>query len=195
MKCSVNITRICCEIEEGGNMNKMSCLVSVAAVFIVMITACTKTPESIPEQSLVHFPLDDMQDVITRDNVEIDKADSSDGNGSLKVSAAEPVTVRLYELHGTDVENARLLYRAKVRTKGLNGKVYLEMWVHLAGKGEFFTRNVHTAASGTTGWLTMEAPFFLKKGQNPDYLKLNLVIEGTGTAWIDDIRVDKAALQ
>jgi hypothetical protein len=40
-----------------------------------------------------------------------------------------------------------------------------------------------------------ETPFFLKKGENPDNVKLNLVINGKGTAWIDDIRVLKGPLQ
>jgi hypothetical protein len=36
--------------------------------------------------------------------------------------------------------------------------------------------------------------FFLKKGEKPDYIKLNLVIEGKGTAWIDDIGLFKTPL-
>ena len=34
-----------------------------------------------------------------------------------------------------------------------------------------------------------------KEGENPDNVKLNLVINGKGTAWIDDIRVLKGPLQ
>jgi hypothetical protein len=36
---------------------------------------------------------------------------------------------------------------------------------------------------------------FLKKGQNPDNVKLNLVIDGKGIAWIDDIWLLKAPLK
>ncbi len=36
------------------------------------------------------------------------------------------------------------------------------------------------------GW---EAPFFLKKNDDPDDIKLNLVINGKGTVWIDDLRL------
>lgn len=38
------------------------------------------------------------------------------------------------------------------------------------------------------------SPFFLQKGENPDNVKLNLVIKGKGTAWIDDIRVMQGPL-
>ena len=30
--------------------------------------------------------------------------------------------------------------------------------------------------------------------QNPDNVKLNLVVEGSGTVWIDDIRLEKVGL-
>jgi len=109
--------------------------------------------------------------------------------------AKEPTVVRLFELGDIDVENARLIYQAKVRTEGVEGQVFLEMWCHFPGKGEFFSRGLQTPLTGTTNWTTEETPFFLKKGENPDNVKLNLVINGKGTAWIDDIRVLKGPLQ
>jgi hypothetical protein len=39
-----------------------------------------------------------------------------------------------------------------------------------------------------------ETPFFLKKGENPDNVKINLVVNGKGSVWIDDIRLVKAPL-
>ncbi|MCH7556135.1 MAG: hypothetical protein IIB56_01620 [Planctomycetes bacterium] len=48
--------------------------------------------------------------------------------------------------------------------------------------------------TGTTDWTTEKIPFLLKKGQNPDNVKLNLVIDGKGTVWIDDIRLLKGPL-
>ncbi|MCZ6549959.1 MAG: hypothetical protein V3R69_01565 [candidate division NC10 bacterium] len=102
--------------------------------------------------------------------------------------------MRLFEVGDLTVENARLIYQAKVRTAGVDGQVYLEMWCHFPGKGEFFSRGLETPLTGTTEWTTEETSFFLKKGQKPDYIKLNLVINGTGTAWIDDIRLLKGPL-
>jgi hypothetical protein len=48
---------------------------------------------------------------------------------------------------------------------------------------------------GTNNWSTIETPFFLKKGEKPDNVKLNLVVNGKGTAWIDDIVLLKGPLQ
>jgi len=48
--------------------------------------------------------------------------------------------------------------------------------------------------TGTTDWTTEETPFFLQKGENPSSVKLNLVINGKATVWIDDIRLLKVQL-
>jgi hypothetical protein len=113
----------------------------------------------------------------------------------LKITATEPTVVRLFEVGDIDIENARLIYQAKIRTDNIAGKVYLEMWCNFPGKGEFFSRGLQTPLTGTTNWTREETPFFLKKGENPDNIKLNLVIDGKGTAWIDDIRLMKGPLQ
>ena len=160
---------------------------------IFVLVGCSKTPQEVVE--LKKFPIDSLEGIITQSGVQFDKEVSSDGNGSLKIIATEPTVVRLFELGDIDIENARLIYQAKVRTEGVEGQVYLEMWCHFLGKGEFFSRGLQTPLTGTTNWTTEETPFFLKKGENPDNVKLNLVINGKGTAWIDDIRVLKSPLQ
>jgi len=162
-------------------------------VFIFILASCSKPSQEVVE--LKKFPIESLQGIITQSGVQFDKEVSSDGNGSLKITATEPTVVRLFELGDIDVENARLIYQAKVRTEGVEGQVYLEMWCHFPGKGEYFSKGLQTPLTGTTNWTTEETPFFLKKGENPDNVKLNLVINGKGTAWIDDIRVLKGPLQ
>lgn len=142
-------------------------------------------------QELRRFPLDDLGGVLTRSGVELDGDVSSDGRGSLRVVADAPTTVRLFELRDVDVEDARLLYRARLRTEGVEGKVYLEMWCLIPGRGEFFSRGLHSPLTGTVEWTTQEIPFLLEAGQRPELVKLNLVIDGKGTAWIDDVVLSK----
>ena len=179
----------------GDHIKSVNNLSFILIVIILFIGGCTQQPEKTKEaKALPHFPLNDLNGVITQTGVELDREVSSDGNGSLRITAHEPTTVRLFEVKDIDIEDARLLYQARIRTRDVKGNVFLEMWVRLQGKGEFFTRNVHTPATGSVNWRMMEAPFFLKKGQNPDLVKLNLVIDGTGTAWIDDVKLVKAPL-
>jgi hypothetical protein len=164
----------------------------LVCVILSAVSGCTHSPQQVVE--LRRYPIDTMEGIITLSGVEIDKENSSDGKGSLKIAAAHPAVVRLFETGDVDVENARLIYQAKVRTEGVEGQVYLEMWCHFPGKGEFFSRNINTPVSGTTNWMSMETPFFLKKGENPDNVKLNLVINGKGTVWVDDVRLLRGPL-
>ena len=164
--------------------NVVLCL-SVLMIFLGV--GCSAPPQQVME--LKRFPINSIEGIITQSGVQFDEGVSSDGHGSLKITATEPTTVRLFEVRDITIDNARLIYQAKVRTEGIEGQVYLEMWVHFPGKGEFFSRGLQTRLTGTTNWTTEETPFFLKKGEKPDNVKLNLVLNGKGTAWIDDIRL------
>jgi hypothetical protein len=135
-----------------------------------------------------------MEGIITRNGVSLDPKISNDGQGSLRVDAAKPVVVRLFEVSGLNVEQARLVYHARLRTENLQGQAYLEMWVRFPGKGEFFSRGLENALSGTTEWTSAETTFFLQKGERPDLARLNLVVNGSGSVWIDDVRLVKGTL-
>ena len=147
-----------------------------------------------PERELASWPLDDMGGVISKQGVKIDRDISSDKGGSLRISADEPMVVRLFETGDLGVEDARLNYRAQVRTESVTGKVYLEMWCLFPEKGQFFSRGLNNTLSGTSQWKTLHMPFFLRKGENPDNVFLNIVIDGKGTVWIDDIRLTAGPL-
>jgi hypothetical protein len=169
-------------------------LVMCAWVWMMFfLVSCSNPSTQVVE--LRHFSIDNMDGIITRSGVRIDKDISSDGNGSLRVTSTRPTVVRLFEVGDIDIENMRLVYQARVRTENVEGTVYLEMWCHFPGKGEFFSRGLQTPLTGTTEWTTEETPFLLKKGENPDNVKLNLVINGKGTAWIDDVRLLRAPLR
>jgi hypothetical protein len=168
------------------------CLVALAAILSLFVIGCSQKPPSAVE--LKNFPLDSMKGVITQSGVQYDDKVASDGNGSLRITATGPVTVRLFEVSGLNVDNARLLYQAKLKTEGLSGQAFLEMWCHFPGKGEFFSRGLQNPLTGSVNWTTEETPFLLKKGERPDYVKLNIVINGSGTVWVDDVRLMKAPL-
>jgi hypothetical protein len=122
--------------------------------------------------------------VITQDGVSIDE-------GAWRIESAGTRTVRLFELPVPQpgVEQCMVTYRSQIKTSDVQGKAYLEMWCRFPGRGEFFSRGLNQVASGTTGWASYETPFYLKRGQAPDLLKLNVVIEGPGTVWMRDVEV------
>jgi hypothetical protein len=111
-------------------------------------------------------------------------------NGSIKIEVLAPDTFHLYETGPLkNANNTMLFYQAKVRTGALAGRAYLELWCSIPGKGEFFSRGLDQPIFGTNNWPTLQIPFRNDSGINPDNIKLNLVVEGTGTVWIDDIRL------
>jgi hypothetical protein len=140
-----------------------------------------KGPEpSGPTETLRLFRTSDP--TLTRDGVTIEE----DG---WVIDAQEARTVRLFEVQAPPLEQIRLTYRARVMSTGLSGRAYLEMWCRLPGRGEFFSKGLHQAVKGTTGWTCCETPFVLKKGQRPDLVKLNLVVEGTGRVGLKDVEL------
>ena len=114
----------------------------------------------------------------------------SEDQGAIKIQVLKANIFHLYETGPLEnANNTMLFYRAKVRTEALTGKVYLELWCSIPGKGESFSRGLDQPISGTNNWTTLQIPFRNDSGINPDNIKLNLVVEGTGTVWIDDIQL------
>lgn len=170
----------------------MTRLLCVSLAALTLAAACTARPAPVAE--LKRYPLDGLEGVITRSGVTLDRQVTSDGHGSLRVDSSGPTTVRLFETGPLAIDNARLNYQARLRTQNVTGRVYLEMWCHFPGGGEFFSRGLTEPLTGTTEWSSEETPFFLRPGDRPDNIKLNVVIEGRGTVWIDDLRLTKGPL-
>ncbi len=161
-------------------------------IFIILLAGCG-SEEKINGELIKEYPID-KNDIISKTNIVFDKNASYDGNGSLVITTDHPVVVHLYETGDIDVENARLIYQAKVKTRDVNGNVYLEMWCRFKNNGEFFSRGFESSLTGTADWTTLQTPFYLRKGENPDNVKLNIVIDGDGIVWVDDLKLLKVPL-
>jgi hypothetical protein len=174
---------------------KMSRQIQILVILItsLFIVACQKSPAKI--EVLKSFPINSTEGIITQLGVTLDTVISSDGKGSLKINVNQPIVIRLFEVKNVDVENARLVYKANIRAENVTGQAYLEMWCVFPGSGEFFSRSLQSPIKGTIDWSTVETPFFLQKGQKPEVIKLNIVINGKGTLWIDDITLAKSPLE
>ena len=134
-------------------------------------------------QELKKLNLDDASTIGT--TIQTDTQLKAEGKGSIKITTQWPTTICLGEVTGLSVENAKLLYKAKVKSD-LDGSAFLEMWVHVGG-GQYFSRGMNDVVSQKTDWKLIQTPFIFQKGQRPDKVTLNLVINGKGAVWIDDI--------
>jgi hypothetical protein len=173
-------------------MKQKKWIIWMSLVTMLWITACTRPKPG--EILLKEFSLDSLSGVLTQSGVEIDPQIKKQGQGSLRITVMEPSIIRLFEVSDISIENAALIYQARLRTENAQGNVYLEMWCQFKGQGEFFSRGLQSPLKGTTDWTTEEIPFFLKKGEKPDLVKLNVVSEGPAMIWIDDIRLLQRAL-
>ncbi len=161
-------------------------------VMLVLFPACKGKDKP---RELASFPLNDLNGLLSTDGVELDREVSADNGGSLKIVATKSTTISLLSTGDLDVENARVTYSARVKTQGFRGKAYLEMWCRVPQEGEFFSKGLDRPLLDTADWTTLETHFFLKKGENPDNIILNLVVEGTGTVWIDEVELIAGPLE
>ena len=142
-------------------------------------------------EELKNLSLDDATAIGT--TIQTDTQVKAAGKGSIKITTQWPTTICLGEVTGLNVENENLLYKAKVKSD-LDGSAFLEMWVHLGG-GQYFSRGMNDVVSQKTDWKTIQTPFLFQKGQEPDKVTLNIVINGKGTVWIDDIVLSRESLK
>ena len=112
-----------------------------------------------------------------------------------RIETREAGSVRLFEVAEPGVERCMLTYRAELRTAEVEGGAYLEMWCRFPGRGEFFSKGLHQKAKGTTAWSSYEVPFYLKAGQRPDLIRLDVAFEGAGTLWIRNVELLQTPLR
>jgi len=117
-------------------------------------------------------------------------------DGGWRIERSEAGAVPLFEVPQTALEGALLTYRARMKASGVTGKAYLEMWVRVPGRGEFFSRGLAQPLEGSSEWASYEIPFFLnEKGVQADLVKLGIAFEGGGgTVWVKDVELLKAPL-
>jgi hypothetical protein len=140
-------------------------------------------------QDLIQLSLDDVSSLGL--TIESDPQVKVEGRSSIKITTLYPTTVCLGEVSGLDLENSTINYSAHVKSR-LNGTALLEMWVQVDG-GRYFSRGLNSTIKGNSDWQLIQTPFIFQKGQNPDRITLNLIINGTGSVWIDNVVLSKSA--
>jgi hypothetical protein len=156
-----------------------------------MIALWVLIASSAHSEELKKLSLDDASTIGT--TIQSDTRIKAEGKGSIKITTQWPTTICLGEVANLNVENAKLWYKAKVKSD-LDGVAFLEMWAHVGGR-QYFSRGMNDVVSQKTDWKTIQTPFLFQKGERPDKVTLNLVIKGKGTVWIDDIVLSKEPLK
>ena len=131
--------------------------------------------------------LNSIDSILTKEGVSADPRTSSGPGGAVRIDARGSRTVRLAEVQPEGVEGAVLTFRGHLRTADLAGRAYLEMTCSVSGEEEIVSESLKPAPTGTTDWVTHETRLSLRPGQLANVVKLNVVIEGAGTVWVDNV--------
>lgn len=160
-----------------------------AAVFTGLLCGPSVVAQS---RELWHDGLNNLKNLGT--SIETDSAVKREGSASIREKTAWPTVINLAEIAVSDIEAATLVYRADLRSEGLAGNAYLEMWCHFPGGGQYFSRGLESTITGDSDWKRSETRFILQAGQKPSKVTLNLVIQGQGSVWVDNVRFDREPL-
>lgn len=138
---------------------------------------------------LAHFRLD-AGAVPAGSDATFDAHVSQDGAGSLRVETTRGGRLRLYELDDVGSVQGRLVYTGFLKSQDLRGRAFLEMWCRPAEGDPAFVRGVPRSVAGTSDWTPQEIGFSNPDlCRNPVSIELNVVIQGSGIVWIDDLRL------
>jgi hypothetical protein len=138
---------------------------------------------------VAHFPLSDGA-IPPGADAAFDPGVSQDGGGSLRVQAERGGRLRLYRLDDLDLVQGAVAFTGFLRSRDLSGRAVLEMWCRPSAGEPAFVRGYGSAVSGNAEWTPQEVRFSNPElCRNPVSIELNVLIEGPGTVWIDDLRL------
>jgi hypothetical protein len=185
-------------------LRRLSVLVALICAVAVMFAlgSCGKkskykAPEPPKGQELKSFRLNTMNGILATANVSIDSSQSADSithtKGALKIEAPSSMTVKLVQTGPLSANDCMLIYRATFRSKELSGRAYLLMTVRWSDGLETFSRGFEQAIIGSVPWVMEDISYTLDRtGKTVANVTLGMVIEGTGTVWVNDVKLLKA---
>ena len=157
---------------------------SKTAAFLLVLILATAPAKA---GEIIKLGLDDTSNISPK--IESDTKVKVEGKSSVRITTTWPTTVYLGEVIKPDVEGADLIYSAMVKSE-LNGSAYLELWAQVKGK-QYFSRGLNDIIAGKSDWKTIQTPFKFQQDQKPEKVTMNIVINGIGTVWIDEIILSK----
>ena len=162
-------------------------LFSLSFLFISIVGCGKKKP------LIYNFQVNSLNRVISKFNLKLDDEVSYDGLGSIRVDSKDTTTAYIFVLYDIPVKRAKLTWEAYCKSEDLKGKAFLEMGVQISKKYrkelESYLHQSKDFLRGTTNWQKIKVEFLVLENLKVDVVQLNLIIEGEGTVWIDQVRL------
>ena len=168
-------------------MKKTASAMRAGTILLTLTTFVAAAAGTVSAQYLKRIPLDNHATLGT--TVATDTLFRTEGGASIRVRTRWPTVVNIGEETRITVDGGLLVFQAKLMARALDGTAYLEMWCHFADGSRYFARGVDSTVSGSVDWTPVRTVFRLEPGQRPIRVTLNLVVNGTGTVWIDEARL------
>jgi len=164
-------------------------------VALIIVCGCLGAPAD--EKVLAAFPNDELSPFAATYGrmpgvmASVDSAAPTGGNGSIKVtfSGGPNPEVLLFGTKLSGVEDCVLWYEATMKSEGVTGRAYLDMWMTFPDGKSYFSRGLDQVFTGTQDWRRCRIPFFLKMGESPSSAAMGVQFEGTGAVWLNDVRL------
>lgn len=125
--------------------------------------------------------------------VSVDKNVKAGGEGAIKVEAAQGAMVTIADQKNLAIKKDNTLWCIlKVKCSGVKQRAYFEMWCDVGNGQRAFSKGLDQPLQGDTDWREIHLPMMV----NGDFLVnralVNVVVEGPGTVWVDQIKFAKA---
>ena len=163
----------------------------IKAALFIFCAFIFSTAASYSSEEIIEFPITSAQDIVSSGLVEIDPENDS----ALIVNSSGKSEVILFDLDGSELGEKRLTYSARMRTEDLKaegdsrGIAYLELTALFPDGEELAARGPRVPLSGTTDWRAGNTVLYVDRGDNPERVRLALIVEGNGKAWIGDVQL------
>lgn len=168
-------------------MQPMKMMPGSSAKSLAVACALALAVPAAPSRDLGLLPcnrLDQMKTVVS-----IDREVTADGNGSLRVTAEQGASVTLVDQDGFHVTEGNTFWCvAKVRGSGIKQRAYLEMWCEFDKMGRAFSKGLGQILQGDTDWMEVRLPMMVNQPALMKRALVNVVIEGPGTVWLDEVK-------
>ncbi len=162
--------------------------IRAGTIVLALTTLIATAAGTASAQYLKRIPLDNHATLGT--TVATDTSFRTEGGASIRVRTRWPTVINIgEETRIGSIDGAMLVFQAKLRSQALDGTAYLEMWCHFPDGSRYFARGLDSTVAGSTDWTPVRTVFRLEPGQLPSRVTLNLVINGRGTVWIDEARL------
>ncbi|GAB4272993.1 MAG: hypothetical protein Kow0029_12180 [Candidatus Rifleibacteriota bacterium] len=158
------------------------CIIS-GVIFAILLNIALQS--FLSAQEILAIPLDSLNEVSPK--IELDSECKVEGNNSIKITAVTPCRVTIHKIDGMGRDNFNLKTYLMIKTELEEGTVILETLVKVKG-GIYFSRALDQKVCGSSDWKQIYTNFRFKKDESPDEVLVNLIIEGRGIVWADELK-------